>query len=126
MSSAQYPYPEGLLCCYFVVVVFFLSVQNTIFVMIFCNSSFNVNRLSILNIMPNLWPIVRVPIYRLINCHIAYIKRRDSRIAIMLGRSLNELCFTLCAYGFIYTQNAYQSLDTIKVFISLRKIQHIF
>jgi len=46
-----------LLCFYF------LS-KNTLFVTKFCNSFYNVNLLSILNILQDLWPIIRVWRYR--------------------------------------------------------------
>ena len=46
-----------LLCVFFV-------VQNTLFVMKVCNSCCNFNAFSILNILQNLWPIIRVSRYR--------------------------------------------------------------
>jgi len=42
-----------LLCFYF-------SVKNTLFVTNVCNSFYNVNLFSILNILQDLWPIIRV------------------------------------------------------------------
>jgi len=43
---------------------FTLLSKNTFFVKIFCNSSCNVNLFSILNILQDLWPIIRVYRYR--------------------------------------------------------------
>jgi len=49
---------------------FYLFVKNRSFVTTFCNSSCKVYSFSILNILPNLWPIMRVSRYRpsIFNC----------------------------------------------------------
>ena len=47
-------------CCY--CVFYFLS--ESIFVTTFCNSLCNVNSLSLLNTLPNMWPVIRVSRYR--------------------------------------------------------------
>ena len=46
-----------LLCFYF-------FVQNTLFIAKYCNSFYNVDLFSILNILQDLWPIIRVERYR--------------------------------------------------------------
>jgi len=58
---------QGFLCLIFCVLlllcVTFLS-QNTLFVTTFCNFFCNINLYSILNILQDLWPIIRVQRYR--------------------------------------------------------------
>jgi len=54
---------QGFLCLIFciVVVVFLLFCpKNTLFIGIYCNSFYNVNLFSILNVLQDLWPIIRV------------------------------------------------------------------
>jgi len=46
-------------CCVFT----FLS-KNTLFIAKYCNSFYNVNLISILNVLQDLWPIIRVKRYR--------------------------------------------------------------
>ena len=46
-------------CCVFT----FLS-KNTLFIAKYCNSFYNVNLFSILNVLQDLWPIIRVKRYR--------------------------------------------------------------
>ena len=55
---------QGFLCLNLCFVVVLLFVQNTLFVTKVCNSFCNVNLFSILNILQDLWPIVRVSRYR--------------------------------------------------------------
>jgi len=49
---------ELLLLC------FYFFVQNTLFVAKYCNSFYTVNLFSILNVLQDLWPIIRVKRYR--------------------------------------------------------------
>jgi len=59
--------PQGFLCLIFciVVVVFLLFLsKNTLFIAKYCNSFYNVNFFSILNVLQDLWPIIRVKRYR--------------------------------------------------------------
>jgi len=58
---------QGFLCLIFciVVVVFLLFLsKNTLFIAKYCNSFYNVNLFSILNVLQDLWLIIRVKRYR--------------------------------------------------------------
>jgi len=58
---------QGFLCLIFciVVVVFLLFFsKNTLYIAKYCNSFNNVNLFSILNVLQDLWPIIRVKRYR--------------------------------------------------------------
>jgi len=56
---------KGFYVWFFVLLcVYFCLSQNTLFVTKFCNFFFNINLFSILNILPDLWPIIRVKLYR--------------------------------------------------------------
>ena len=63
----------SLLLCFY-----FLSI-NTLFVTKFCKSFCNVNLFSILNILPDLWLIIRVKRYRPSIFNIFYMRYRISR-----------------------------------------------
>ena len=52
-------YSQYCCCCVFT----FLS-KNKLFIGIYFNSFYNVNLFSILNVLQDLWPIIRVKIYR--------------------------------------------------------------
>ena len=53
---------KGFYVSFFAVLLlcFYFSVKNTIFVTKICNSFYNVNLFSILSILQDLWPIIRV------------------------------------------------------------------
>jgi len=58
---------QGFLClifCFVVVVCFLFLFKNTLSVTKVCNSLFNVNLFSILNILQDVWPIIKVYRYR--------------------------------------------------------------
>ena len=57
---------QGFLCLSFcfVVVVFSLFCPKKLFIAKYCNSFYNVNLFSKLNILQDLWPIIRVKRYR--------------------------------------------------------------
>ena len=55
--------PQGFFCCFFCLIVVLFSLflsKNTLFVTNVCNSFCNVNLFSILNILSDVWPILRV------------------------------------------------------------------
>ena len=56
----------GSICLIFciVVVVFTFLSQNTVFIAKYCNSFYNVNLFSILNVLQDLWPTIKVKRYR--------------------------------------------------------------
>ena len=60
-ASARVFMFDFLFCCCCVSTFF---VQNTLFIAQFCNSFYNVILFSILNILQDLWPIIRVERYR--------------------------------------------------------------
>jgi len=57
---------KGFYVWFFVLLLlcFNFFVQNTLFITKVCNSSYNINLFSILNILQDLWPIIRVLRYR--------------------------------------------------------------
>jgi len=84
-SRVQSPAPARVFmfdfCIVVVVFLLFLS-KNTLFIAKYCNSFYNVNLFSILNVLQDLWPIIRVKRYRpsifkrrryLMNTHVANI-----------------------------------------------------
>ena len=67
-------------CCVFT----FLS-KNTLFIAKYCNSFYNVNLFSILNVLKDLWPIIRVKRYRpsifkIRKCRLSKVARFVSRL----------------------------------------------
>jgi len=57
---------KGFYVWFFVLLLlcFYFFVQNTLFIAKYCNSFYNVNLFSILNVLQDLWPIIRVKRYR--------------------------------------------------------------
>ena len=58
---------QGFLClifCFVVVVLLLFLSKNTLFIAKYCNSFYNVNLFSILNVLQDFWPIIRVKRYR--------------------------------------------------------------
>ena len=59
---------QGFLCLIFLYCcccIFTFLSKNTLFIAKYCNSFYNVNLFSILNVLQDLWPIIRVKRYRL-------------------------------------------------------------
>jgi len=83
---------QGFLCLIFciVVVVFLLFLsKNTLFIAKYCNSFYNVNLFSILNVLQDLLPIIRVKRYRPSIFNILYIVKK---ILMLYKLSIEHTC----------------------------------